>query len=79
MIDDNDNHLGKSLKQFQRFLRQAGPAAVASYTLLASVLLIGGAGFIIDQYFDSTPTGLIIGLGLGLVIGFYELAKSIFK
>ena len=79
MIDDNDNHLGKSLKQFQRFLRQAGPAAAASYTLLASVLLIGGAGFIIDQYFDSTPTGLIIGLGLGLVIGFYELAKSIFK
>ena len=79
MIDDNDNHLGKSLKQFQRFLRQAGPAAAASYTLLASVLSIGGAGFIIDQYFDSTPTGLIIGLGLGLVIGFYELAKSIFK
>lgn len=79
MIDDNDNHLGKSLKQFQRFLRQAGPAAAASYTLLASVLLIGGAGFIIDQYFDSTPIGLIIGLSLGLVIGFYELAKSIFK
>ena len=79
MIDDQDNYLGKSLQQFQRFVRQAGPAATAAYTLMASVLLLGGSGYLIDQYFDSSPTGLLIGLGLGLVIGFYELGKSIFK
>ncbi len=79
MIDDQDNFLGKSLQQFQRFVRQAGPAAAASYTLLAAIILLGGVGYIIDQYFDSSPTGLLIGLGLGLVIGFYELAKSVFK
>ena len=79
MIDDQDNFLGKSLEQFQRFVRQSGPAAAAAYTLLASILLLGGAGYIIDQYFDSSPSGLLTGLGLGLIIGFYELAKSVFK
>jgi len=79
MIDDQGNYLGKSLQQFQRFVRQAGPAATAAYTLMASVLLLGFSGYLIDQYFDSSPTGLLIGLGLGLVIGFYELGKSIFK
>ena len=52
MIDDQDNYLGKSLQQFQRFVRQAGPAAAAAYTLMASVLLLGGSGYLIDQYFD---------------------------
>ena len=79
MTDDQNHFLGKSLQQFQRFVRQSGPAAATAYTLMASVLLLGGGGYLIDEHLGSSPIGLLIGLGLGLVIGFYELAKSIFK
>tara|TARA_B100000929_G_scaffold100859_1_gene79595 strand:+ start:3248 stop:3490 length:243 start_codon:yes stop_codon:yes gene_type:complete len=79
MIDDRENFLEKSLNQFQRFARQAGPAAAASYTLLGSVLLLGSIGFLLDQFFHSSPLYILIGLGLGLLIGFYQLAKSVFK
>lgn len=79
MTNENDNFLGKSLQQFQRFVRQSGPAAAASYTLLASVLLLGALGYFLDQYFDSSPLFILLGLGLGIVIGFYELAKAVFK
>jgi len=79
MIDDPDSPLGKSLNQFQRFVRQAGPSAAAAYTLMGAILFLGGLGYFMDQYFNSSPMYLLIGLGLGIVIGFYELAKSVFK
>jgi F0F1-type ATP synthase assembly protein I len=79
MTSDSDNFLEKSFQQFQRFVRQSGPAAAATYTLLASVLLLALLGYLLDYYLNASPVFLIIGLGLGLVIGFYELAKIIFK
>ncbi|MBN4081018.1 AtpZ/AtpI family protein [Caldithrix abyssi] len=79
MPNDSDNFLGKSLQQFQRYVRQAGPAAAAAYTLLAAVLFLGALGYFLDQYFNASPLFILLGLGLGLVIGFYELAKSVFK
>ena len=79
MGNDQKDYLSKSIKQFQRFVRQSGPAASASYTLLGAVLFLSLIGYNLDQYFESTPVYLIIGLCLGMIIGFYELYKSIFK
>ena len=79
MSNDRENYLNKSIKQFKRFVRQSGPAASAAYTLLGSVLFLSLIGYYVDQYFESSPTYLIIGLCLGIIIGFYELYKSIFK
>ena len=79
MIDEPDNYLSQSLKQFQRFVRKSGPSASAAYTLLAAVLFLGGVGFYADYYFNSSPLFILIGLLIGLIIGFYELAKSVFK
>ncbi|MDP6499561.1 MAG: AtpZ/AtpI family protein [Candidatus Marinimicrobia bacterium] len=79
MTNDSDNFLGKSFQQFQRFVRQSGPAAAASYTLLAAVLFLGALGYFLDQFFNTSPLWLLIGLSLGIVIGFYELAKTVFK
>ena len=79
MIDESENYLSQSLKQFQRFVRKSGPSASAAYTLLAAVLFLGGLGFYGDYYFNSSPLFILIGLSLGLLIGFYELAKSVFK
>ena len=79
MRNDQEDYLSKSIKQFQRFVRQSGPAASASYTLLGAVLFLSLIGYYLDQYFKSTPVYLVIGLCLGMIIGFYELYKSIFK
>ena len=79
MTSDSDNFLEKSLQQFQRFVRQSGPAAAAAYTLLASVLLLALLGYFLDYYFNASPIFLLFGLGVVLVIGIFELAKIIFK
>tara|TARA_B100001029_G_scaffold48830_1_gene38912 strand:- start:566 stop:808 length:243 start_codon:yes stop_codon:yes gene_type:complete len=79
MNNDQKNFLSKSIQQFQRYVRQSGPAASAAYTLLGSVLLLSLIGYNLDKYFKSSPVYIIIGLCLGILIGFYELYKSIFK
>jgi len=79
MGNDSDHFFGKSLNQFQRFVRQSGPAAGAAYTLMGAILFFGALGFFLDQYFNTSPVLLLLGLGLGIVVGFYELAKTIFK
>ena len=61
---------------FQKVVNQAGPAASASYTLIASLLIFIFIGYNIDNSFDSSPLGLIIGLIFGLVVGFYQLFKT---
>ncbi len=52
---------------------------VAGYTLIGSILLLGGIGYLIDRWQDTSPWFLLGGLLLGLVVGFYELAKTVFK
>ena len=68
MGNDQEDYLSKSIKQFQRFVRQAGPAASAAYTLLGAVLFLSLIGYYLDQYFKSTPVYLVIGLCLGMII-----------
>ncbi len=53
----------------------AGPAAGAGYTLIGSVILLGGAGYLLDGWLDTAPWLLLVGLGLGIIVGFYELVK----
>tara|TARA_Y100001980_G_C14455170_1_gene238239 strand:- start:551 stop:805 length:255 start_codon:yes stop_codon:yes gene_type:complete len=65
---------------FQKVLNQAGPAASASYSLIASVLLFLFLGFYIDNHLDTPPFGKIAGIVLGLIVGFYQIAKvAIYK
>ena len=76
LSDKNRCHLAQSS---QRYLRQSGPAAGAAYTLMGAILFLGALGFFLDHYFNTSPVLLLLGLGLGIVVGFYELAKTIFK
>jgi F0F1-type ATP synthase assembly protein I len=48
---------------------------MAGYTLIGAIVLLGGIGYAIDMWRDSSPWGLLGGLTLGLIVGFYELAK----
>lgn len=79
MPDERDPFLGKSLEYMQETIRRAGPAATASYTLIGAILLLGGIGFAVDRWQETSPWGLLIGLLLGIVVGFYELAKTVWR
>jgi F0F1-type ATP synthase assembly protein I len=61
----------------QRNLIQSGPAASASYTLIGSVIIFCIIGYYIDNRYNTMPWLTLLGIIIGLVIGFYELAKTL--
>jgi hypothetical protein len=68
-----------SLKYLQENLRRSGPVAAAGYTLIGSIILLGGLGYALDWWRGTSPWFLLGGLLLGIVVGFYELAKIIWR
>ena len=79
MPGERDKYLGKSLQYMQENIRRAGPAATASYTLIGAILLLGGVGWLVDRWLTASPWFLLAGLLLGIILGFYELAKTVWK
>jgi F0F1-type ATP synthase assembly protein I len=77
--DDQGRFLGRSMQYLQENLRRAGPAAGASYTLIGAIILLGGIGYAIDAWRGTSPWFLFAGLLLGIVVGFYELAKTVWR
>jgi len=69
----------RSLQAFQGSAQQAGPAAAASYSLVGGILVLGGIGYAIDGWKNSSPWGLVIGLCLGVTVGFYQLIKTTWR
>ncbi len=57
--------------------RGQGLPPSASYTLIGAIILLGGIGYAVDSWQGTAPWGLVIGLLLGVVVGFYELVKMI--
>ena len=81
MAHDGRNRLDdlrRATEQFQESAERAGPAAGAGYTLIGAILLLGAIGYGIDAWLGTRPWGLLIGLVLGVVVGMYELAKTVF-
>ena len=60
------------------FLR-AGTVMGASYTLIGAIVLLGALGYFADRWLNTDPWLLIGGLLLGIVVGFYELARVIWQ
>jgi F0F1-type ATP synthase assembly protein I len=77
MADQQPSDLGRSLRFLQENIRRSGPAAVAGYTLIGAIALLGGLGYAVDAWRGTSPWGLLAGLLLGIVVGFYELAKTV--
>lgn len=77
--DERGTPLERSLEAFQESVRKSGPAANSSYTLTGAILLLGGIGYAVDVWWGTKPWFLLAGLLLGLVVGFYELAKAVWK
>ena len=75
--DDSGSPLERAARAFQDNVVRAGPVASASYALIGAIILLGGIGYAIDRWLGTTPWFLLAGLLLGLVVGFYELAKAV--
>ena len=71
----NINDIASSFQYLQKMLQKSGPAMGASYTLIGAVLLLGGIGYLIDLWKDTSPIFLLAGLIIGIIVGFYEIAK----
>ena len=67
---------GRSLKALQSNISRSGPAATVSYTLIGAIIMFGGIGYALDEWRGTSPWFLFGGLILGLIVGFYELAKT---
>jgi len=78
MPDDSD-FLARSFKHLQDNVRRSGPAAAASYSLIGAIILFGGIGYAVDEWQGTAPWCLLGGLLLGLTVGFYDLAKAVWR
>ena len=76
---DRESPLARTTRALQGNAEQAGPAAGASYTLIGAIILLGGIGYAVDNWRGTSPWFLIGGLLLGIVVGFYELARIVWK
>jgi F0F1-type ATP synthase assembly protein I len=77
-MPDDPDFLARSFQYLQENVRRSGPAAAASYTLIGGIVLFGGIGYAMDRWRGTSPGFLLGGLLLGLVVGFYDLAKTVF-
>jgi len=76
---DRESPLARTTRALQSNAEQAGPAAGASYTLIGAIILLGGIGYAVDNWRGTSPWFVIGGLLLGIVVGMYELAKTVWK
>jgi F0F1-type ATP synthase assembly protein I len=74
---DRETFLERSAKSLQENVERAGSAAAASYTLIGAIVFLGAIGYALDHWRGTSPWFLLGGLVLGLVIGFWELAKTV--
>jgi F0F1-type ATP synthase assembly protein I len=66
----------RAAKSLQDNVARSGPVAAASYTLVGGIILLGGLGYYLDGRWGTAPWLLISGLGIGIVVGFYEVVKA---
>jgi F0F1-type ATP synthase assembly protein I len=77
--DDRESNLARSTRALQERAEQAGPAAGAGYTLIGAIILLGGIGFAVDRWQGGGSHWYLLGgLLLGIIVGMYELAKTVF-
>jgi F0F1-type ATP synthase assembly protein I len=75
--ENGESPLANSARALQNTVGQAGPAAGAGYTLIGAIMLLGGIGYAVDRWRGTSPWFLVGGLLLGVVVGMYELAKTV--
>jgi F0F1-type ATP synthase assembly protein I len=76
---DAEDFIQNATKSFQDNVTRSMPWAAASYTLIGAILLMGLIGYALDRWLGTAPWLLLAGLLLGIITGFYELAKAVWR
>ncbi len=71
--------LPDAAKSLQETATQAVSAASVGYTLIGAIIVCGGLGYAFDSWRGTAPWGVFTGLMLGIVVGFYELIKVMWR
>ena len=77
MEDGRKDEDGSELSPQARAQRAAAPYISAVWRVVGGVLVGGGAGWFIDGKLHSSPWGLIVGLFVGMGVGFYGLIQGL--
>jgi ATP synthase protein I len=56
-------------------VRKSGLAYAAAFTLFSTVAVLLGAGYLLDRWLGSSPWGIVGGIVLGSVVGFYQFVR----
>ena len=75
MNQNNNNNF--ILSYFQKILIKALPIMSASYSLFISTLILSALGYYFDKKLNTFPVMFLICLFLGLMTGFYQLARKL--
>ena len=71
----NSNNSG-FISYFQKILIKALPIMSASYSLFIATLFLSALGYTIDKNLNTFPVIFLLCLFLGLILGFYQLARK---
>lgn len=56
-------------------VRKSGLAYAAAFTLFSTVAVLLGAGYLLDRWLGSSPWGIVGGIVLGSIVGFYQFVR----
>lgn len=56
-------------------IRKSSLAYGAVTALIGGILIFMGIGWAIDKYFQTAPWGIVIGIILGAIVGFYQFIR----
>lgn len=79
MSDNKNEFFARSFHYFQKIVKESGPAAAASYSLIGGVIILVLLGYFLDEWLGTKPYLMLLGLTMGLFSGFYQLAKTIWR
>ena len=74
MIEEEQNQDFKPESEGET-TRKSGLAYAAAFTLFSTVAVLLGAGYLLDRWLGSSPWGIIGGIVLGSIVGFYQFVR----
>lgn len=69
--------LGNANEELQKSVDRSERQIIGSYGLVGSILVLGIVGYVIDRWAGTRPLFLIVGLAVGVVLGFYSVVTTV--
>jgi F0F1-type ATP synthase assembly protein I len=73
---NTDDARARANESMENNLIRSESRIFASYGVVGAILLFGAGGYLLDRWLDTGPWLLLLGLLMGLSIGFFELVRA---